>query len=283
MITTDFFTPVVDDPYDYGAIAAANSLSDVYAMGGVPVLALNVACLPASLPIDLTQSIIRGAAEKAKEAGVVVAGGHSVVDDEPKFGLVVIGFVEQERMLTKGGANAGDHLFLTKPLGIGVSTTALKRDLASQEDVQEITDLMKQLNEPAAHLAHDLRLRSATDITGFGLLGHASEMAAASGVGFDFNFNQVPFVSCARKFADAFTFPGGSINNKLYFSERVLFDPQLSEIDQLLLFDSQTSGGLLLSVPPEKLGEFHSRAETLQVAVWEIGKADSKPGLRVHL
>jgi len=283
VITTDFFTPVVDDPYDYGAIAAANSLSDVYAMGGVPVLALNVACLPPSLPLDMAQSIIRGAAEKAKEAGVVVAGGHSVVDDEPKFGLVVIGFVEQDRILTKGGANPGDHLFLTKPLGIGVTTTALKRGMASQAEISEAVNWMKQLNEPPAHLAHDLGLRSATDITGFGLLGHASEIARASGVGLDFYFSQLPLTSGALRLAEAFTFPGGASNNKLYFEDQVVFDSDLSENLRMLLFDPQTSGGLLMCVSEDKLADFQQKTQERGISAWDIGTVSPNPDLRVHM
>ncbi len=202
VITTDFFTPVVDDAYDYGSIAAANSLSDVYAMGGRPFLALNVAALPPDLPAEISSEIIRGAAEKAREAGVVIAGGHTVQDKEPKFGLVVIGFVDQARVMTKSGARPGDRLVLTKPLGFGVTTTALKRELAAPEDVDEAVGWMKQLNAGASILASEFGLRGATDITGFALLGHAAEMAEASGVRLRFFFSQVPFISCARKYAE---------------------------------------------------------------------------------
>ena len=179
VITTDFFTPVVDDAYDYGAIAAANALSDVYAMGGKPFLALNIAALPPDLPYELSAEIIRGAAETAKHAGVVIAGGHTVQDKEPKFGLVVIGFVHPEHILTKGGIQPGDRLYLTKPLGFGVTTTALKRQIASDEDVREVVGWMTRLNRDAGQLASELELRSGTDVTGFSLLGHAMEMADA--------------------------------------------------------------------------------------------------------
>jgi len=282
VITTDFFTPVVDDPYDYGAIAAANSLSDVYAMGGTPLLALNIAALPPDLPLEMTREIIRGGAEKAKEAGVVVAGGHSVQDKEPKFGMVVIGMVETARLLTKGGAKADDHLFLSKPLGFGVTTTAMKRGLTSPEEVAEVTGWMKKLNDQVGQLAVDCGLKSATDITGFGLLGHASEIAKASGVGLDFEFSQIPFIDACHKYTRAFTFPGGASNNKLYFGEQVSFDLALNDGEQMLLFDPQTSGGLLMCVPEEKLGDFKGKANERGIPVWEIGVVSANPGLRVH-
>ena len=281
VMTTDFFTPVVDDPYDFGAIAAANSISDVYAMGGKPFLALNIAALPGKLPLDMTRGILRGAAEKAKEAGVVIAGGHSVVDEEPKFGLVVLGMVEIDKILTKGGAKPGDHLFLSKPLGFGVTTTALKADLTSVEDVAEVTGWMKLLNRDAGQLALDCGLKSVTDITGFGLLGHASELARASGVGLDFDFQQIPFIEACHKFAEAYIFPGGASNNMLYFNEQVIFDPALSESEQMLLFDPQTSGGLLMCVPASKVQDFRVKAAERNIPVWEIGKVSLEPGLRV--
>ena len=282
VLTTDFFTPVVDDPYDYGAIAAANSLSDVYAMGGTPLLALNIAALPGDLPVEMIRAILRGGAEKAKEAGVVVAGGHSVTDQEPKFGLVVIGLVNTAKLLTKGGAQAGDHLFLSKPLGFGVTTTAMKRMLTSPEEVAEVTGWMKKLNNQAGQLAVDCDLKSATDITGFGLLGHASEIAQASGVGLDFEFSRIPFIDACQKFAKAFTFPGGAFNNKLYFGEQVSFDLELTESEQMLLFDPQTSGGLLMCVPGERVVDFEEKAKERGIPVWEIGVVSSNPGLRVH-
>ena len=282
VLTTDFFTPVVDDPYDYGAIAAANSLSDVYAMGGTPLLALNIAALPADLPLEMTRAILRGGAQKAKEAGVVVAGGHTVQDKEPKFGLVVVGMVEIENLLTKGGAKAGDHLLLSKPLGFGVTTTAHKSGLVSPEDLAEVTGWMKQLNLNAGQLAVDCGLKSATDITGFGLLGHASEIALASGVGLDFEYTRIPFIEACHKYAEQFTFPGGAINNELYFGDRVSFDPALDDVERMLLFDPQTSGGLLMCVPEERLADFRQKANERETPVWDIGVVSADPGLRVH-
>jgi selenide,water dikinase len=282
VLTTDFFTPVVDDPYDYGAIAAANSLSDIYAMGGQPFLALNVAAFPPDLPADMLSAILRGAAEKAREAGVVIAGGHTVQDKEPKFGLVVVGVVDPERALTKGGVRPGDHLVLTKPLGFGLTTTALKREVASVEDVAEVTDWMKRLNRDAARLALDFHLRGATDITGYALLGHASEMAAASAVNLRFRFSQIPFVSGARKYAAQWTFPGGAADNQLYFRPAVRFSPALDETQQMMLYDPQTSGGLLLAVPPERLQEFLSAARERQQPAWVVGEALEGQGIDVE-
>ena len=282
MITTDFFTPVVDDPYDYGAIAAANSLSDVYAMGAKPFLALNISAFPSNLTNEITQAIVRGAAEKCREAGVVIAGGHTITDNEPKFGLVAIGIAESDRILTKGGAKPGDHLFLSKPLGFGVTTTAMKRGLTSSEDVAEVTGWMKRLNRETGQLAVDCGLKSATDITGFGLLGHASEIAQASGVGLDFEYNQIPFIDACHKFARAFTFPGGASDNKLYFEWQVSFDLALNDAEQMLLFDPQTSGGLLMCVPEDKVGNFQKLANERGILVWEIGVVSPEPGLRVH-
>ena len=174
--TTDFFTPVVDNPYDYGAIAAANALSDVYAMGGRPFMALNVAALPPDLPVEITGEILRGGAEKTREAGVVIAGGHTIQDKEPKYGLIVLGFVDPERMLTKGGARPGDVLLLSKPIGFGTTTTALKQGKADPTDVSEVVGWMKRLNKEASELALEFGLRGGTDITGFSLLGHGLEM-----------------------------------------------------------------------------------------------------------
>ncbi len=183
VMTTDFFTPVVDDAYEYGAIAAANSLSDIYAMGGTPFLALNIAALPEDLPVELASDILRGGAEKAREAGVVIAGGHTVKDKEPKYGLVVIGFVDPQKMLSKGGLKVGDVLVLTKPLGFGLTTTALKREQAEEKDVREVVDWMMRLNKTAGQLAVEFNLRGGTDVTGFGLLGHGLEMAEQRGRG----------------------------------------------------------------------------------------------------
>jgi selenide,water dikinase len=183
VVTTDFFTPVVDDPYDYGLISAANSLSDIYAMGGEPFLALNILAIPPQLPTEIASEILRGGAEKAREAGVVIAGGHTIQDKEPKYGLVALGFVHPDHLLTKGGLQSGNILFLSKPLGAGVISTGIKGDKISPDDAGEAVAGMKQLSREAAAVALACGARAATDITGFSLLGHAWEMAEASGVG----------------------------------------------------------------------------------------------------
>jgi selenide,water dikinase len=279
--TTDFFTPVVDDPYDYGAIAAANALSDVYAMGGKPFMALNVAALPPDLPAEITGEILRGGAEKTRQAGVVLAGGHTIQDKEPKYGLVVLGFVDPRRMLTKGGARPGDVLVLSKPLGFGTITTALKRDLVDPADLAEAVEWMKSLNKAASELAVEFGLRGGTDITGFGLLGHSVEMALASGVGLRFVFGEMPFISGARRYAEEWIFPGGSSDNRLFFGSQVRFAAGVDEPSQMLLFDAQTSGGLLLCVPQNKLKALLERASQIAQPFWKVGEVVEGHGIDV--
>lgn len=281
VVTTDFFTPVVDDPYDFGAIAAANSLSDIYAMGAKPFLALNITALPNDLPTDISSEILRGGAEKAKEAGVVIAGGHTVQDEEPKYGLVVLGFVEKKLMLTKGGLTPGDSLVLTKPLGFGCTTTALKQGKADETDVSEVVGWMKRLNRTASSLANEFKLSAATDVTGFSLLGHAIEMAEASGVAINFDYGKIGFVSGATKYAKMGTFPAGAIDNRSYYGSQVSFDSAIDEASQMLLFDPQTSGGLLLGIPKGKITAFKSRAEELDQPIWEIGEVRDGQGITV--
>ncbi len=273
VMTTDFFTPVVDDPYDYGAIAAANALSDVYAMGGRPFLALNIAALPPALPAEMISDILRGGAEMAHQAGVVIAGGHTIQDQEPKYGLVVLGFADPRHMLTKGGMQPGDVLVLSKPLGFGTTTTALKRGVASPADVAEVVGWMKRLNKTASELGLAFGARGGTDVTGFSLLGHALEMAQASGVGLRLRYADLPFVSGAHVYAREFIFPGGASDNRLFFGPAVQFDPHIPEADQMLLFDPQTSGGLLLAIPPEQLDGLLKQAGELAAAVggWRGG------------
>ena len=271
-MTTDFFTPVVDDPYDYGAIAAANSLSDIYAMGGKPFLALNIAALPPDLPADISAEILRGGAEKAREAGVVIAGGHTVQDKEPKYGLIAIGFVDPGKMITKQGAQVGDKLVLSKPLGFGTTTTALKNGKADPSDVADAVDWMKRLNKIAAELAEEFEVHGGTDISGFSLLGHGYEMAHASGVGLQFSFEKIPFLKGAQRYAQEWIFPGGSIDNRSFFGPQVTFAPHINEPSQMLLFDAQTSGGLLLAVAPEKLNPMFTRAKELGQDLSEIGE-----------
>lgn len=281
VVTTDFFTPVVDDAYDFGAIAATNSLSDVYAMGGKPFLALNMAAFPENLPSEITSEIIRGGAEKAKEAGVVIAGGHTIQDEEPKYGLLVLGFVDPALMMTKGGAEVGDTLMLTKPLGFGVTTTALKQQKAAPEDVAEVVGWMSQLNNKSADLAREFNIRGMTDVTGFSLMGHGLEIAQASGVKLSIHFEKVPFVSCAHKYAQEWTFPGGASDNRTHFGSQVEFQAKLNEAEQMLLFDPQTSGGLLVSVPSENVKDLKAKAKEIDQPIWEIGKVVMGQGIEI--
>ena len=271
VLTTDFFTPVVDDPYAYGAIAAANSISDIYAMGAKPVLALNIAALPADLPVELLRDIMRGAADKCHEAGVVIAGGHTVTDPEPKFGLAVLGLVNPADILTKKGLQSGDALFLSKPLGIGVSTTALKRGKLGPDALQTITEWMMRLNKDAAELAEACDLQAVTDITGFGLMGHASKWQRLLALGWSFGMTICPSTT-ARKLVSKLSPPGGAFNNRIHFGKNVFIDPELSENQHMVIFDPQTSGGLLMGVPAEKVSRFKALANERGVDVWEIGR-----------
>lgn len=284
--TVDFFTPIVDDPYAYGAIAAANALSDIYAMGGRPLLALNIAAFPANLPAEVIAAILRGGAEKAMEAGAVVAGGHTVQDKEPKYGLVALGLVHPDRVLTKGGAQVGDRLVLTKPLGTGVITTALKRDMAKPEQVAAATASMMRLNRAAAEAALAVGVHAATDITGFGLLGHAAEMlerseAADRGIGFRFYFNRLPWLPGAVELGDRWVYPGGAHANRSHYGPLVRFDPRLEEARQMLCFSPETSGGLLLAVSPDRVPALLERLGQ----AWAIGEvvAMEPPGIEVLL
>lgn len=282
VITTDFFTPVVDTPYEYGAIAAANSLSDVYAMGAKPFLALNISAFPPQVSNDVLSAILLGGAEKCKEAGVVVAGGHTIQDNEPKFGLVVIGFVDPKRLITKRGAKVGDALYLTKPLGVGTTTTALKREILSDDLLNEAVGWMSKLNDKAANLAVECGVVSGTDITGFGFIGHAMEVADASEVKFVFDFDQIPFLSNAKKFAEDYVFPGGSYDNRLYFIGQTTFAQIITEPEQLLLFDAQTSGGLLLCVPPKEIAKFETLAQQTDIPIWRVGFVDQGNGIEIR-
>lgn len=281
VVTTDFFTPVVDDPYSYGAIAAANSLSDIYAMGGQPFLALNIAAFPPNLPPEIVADIVRGGADKAKEAGVVIAGGHTIQDKEPKYGLVALGFVNPDTMLTKGGLRLGDRLVLTKPLGFGVTTTALKREFADPADVEEAVGWMTRLNDKASSLAVRFGLQAGTDVTGYSLLGHGLEMSKAAQVRLRFRFEHIPFLAGARHYAERGAFAGGAADNRLYYGPEVTFADWIDEADRMLLFDPQTSGGLLLGVPPHKLNGFLAAANAADQPVWLIGEVVEGTGIEV--
>lgn len=254
--TADFFPPVVDDPYTFGAVAAANALSDVYAMGGQPLFVINLAAFPDDLPADVIREILRGGAEKVREAGAAVAGGHTVSDQEPKFGMAVTGLVHPERFLAKGGARAGDRLVLTKALGTGVITTAHKRGEVDAGDLGAAVASMLRLNRRAAEaVLASAGVHALTDITGFGLLGHAHEVAHLSGVGLELDYEALPWLPGARRYAQAWVFPGGSERNEEYYGAWVTYAPAraLADWEQRLLHDPQTSGGLLIVVAPPAL------------------------------
>lgn len=251
--TVDFFTPIVDDPYAYGAIAAANALSDIYAMGGEVLFALNIAALPEDLPDDMVSAIFRGGADKVAEAGAAIAGGHTVKDREPKYGLCVTGVVHPSQVMAKGGARPGDALVLTKPLGVGVVTTAVKRDLADPAHVDAAIASMSRLNRNAARVARRFNARGGTDITGFGLLGHALEMANGAGVQFRFRWEALPFLPGALEYGQEWIFPGGAATNEATYRAAVQFDSAIADWQRMLIFDPETSGGLLIAVEPDRV------------------------------
>jgi len=250
--TVDFFTPIVDDPYDFGAIAAANALSDIYAMGAKPLTALNLVAFPKDASLDVLGKIMRGGAEKAKEAGVSIIGGHSIDDKEPKYGMAVTGIVHPDKVVLKGGACAGDLLVLTKPLGIGIISTAIKVGKAANSLIETATKSMKTLNRPASEAMVDVGVKGATDITGFGLLGHLHEMLHRSCVSARLSLSKVPVFDGVGDLARLWI-PGGSRTNLRYVDEKVVWDKKITEIDKLILADAQTSGGLLIAVAADKL------------------------------
>jgi selenide,water dikinase len=252
VVTTDFFTPIVDDPYEWGRIAATNALSDVYAMGGQPLLALNLVAWPREgLPFDLLARVLEGGAAVARDAGCIIGGGHSIDDAEPKYGLAVVGTVDPDAVLTNAGAQPGDTLVLTKPIGLGVISTALKRDAATRELVDAAIAVMTTLNADACAAAQAVGVHAATDVTGFGLLGHLREMCVASGVSAVVDAVAVPVIPGVRDLLGQGMVAGGTQRNHAFVAPDVDFG-RLSEAEQFLLADAQTSGGLLLAVAPSK-------------------------------
>ena len=260
--TTDFFPPVVDDPYDFGAIAAANAMSDIYAMGGKVLFAINLVAFPDNLGMEILSEILRGGAEKVAEAGAVIAGGHSVNDKEPKYGLAVTGLIDPDKVKTKGGAQPGDVLLLTKPLGVGVVTTALKNGLTDEADVATAVASMKRLNKAAAEAAQLAQAHSLTDITGFGILGHAHEMAHLSLVDFHLELDKLPWLPGALRYGEAGAFPGGMGNNLNYFGRWVKFGSGVNQLMQDMLMTPETSGGLLVALPADQVATFQAHCET---------------------
>jgi selenide, water dikinase len=281
IFTLDFFTPIVDDPYDFGSIAAANSMSDVYAMGGDVVLALNICGFPRDMEPSVIAEILRGGADKVIEAGGILSGGHTINDDEPKYGLAVVGFVHPKKVLTKQGARPGDLLVLTKPLGVGIITTALKAGKARVDHVSEATAGMQRLNKKASIVMRQTGVHAMTDVTGFALIGHALEIAVHSKVLFRIRTAALPFLPGAADYADQWLFPGGTAANRQAYERDVRFSDGIPEETAQLLFTPETSGGLLAAVPKNRLGRLRSRFAEDGQEIWVIGEVDEGRGIEV--
>jgi selenide,water dikinase len=280
--TADFFTPIVDDPYRFGQIAAANAFSDVYAMGGHPLTAMNLVAFPCSLDIGILQEILAGGLSKTEESGAKLCGGHSVQDEEPKYGLSVTGFVEADKVVRNAGASPGDKLVLTKPLGLGILTTALKRDIVSEAEIEAAVETASRLNKAARDAMQETAVSAATDVTGFGFLGHLTEMVDASTVGAVVRRNSVPVWERAVPLANDGVYPGGLESNLEYLAGRI--QPDGVRVNDLLpLYDPQTSGGLLIAVPetraPALMDELQARGVTSAI----VGEIVAQPGITVTL
>ncbi len=270
--TVDFFPPIADDPYTFGAIAATNALSDVYAMGGEPKLALNIMAVPSSLPKESVHEILRGGYEKAYEAGVIITGGHSILDEEPKYGLAVTGFVHPDKVLTNSGARPGDVLILTKPLGIGILMTAAKVDMASAEGLGNAYRLMTTLNKTARDIMVKYRVHACTDVTGFGLLGHSSEMALGSNVQLHIDTRAIDLISESLEFARMGLLPEGMYRNR-NFAEPHVDAGDVPTAVQDMLYDPQTSGGLLIAVNPDDADALYAELKSQVPSAQKIGYA----------
>lgn len=281
--TADFFPPVVDEPRSFGRIAAANALSDVYAMGGTPRLAINLLCFPTCLNLEIVREILAGGADKVVEAGAVIAGGHSIEDTEPKYGLCVTGFARPEEILTNSGAKPGDLLVLTKPVGTGVLSTAAKAELLTDGQMKEMIDLMSTLNKGAQEVMLPLKPSACTDITGFGLLGHVNELAEGSGVTVQLWADTVPFASGALELARDGIIPAGAYRNRNYLEGKVKVEEAVALEVSDLLFDPQTAGGLLISIPEERGVELVRRLNDRGIPGAVIGQVQSKGAYTVHV
>ena len=268
VLTIDFFPPIVDDPWHFGAIAAANSFSDVYAMGGKPILALNLACFPVDLPSEILVEILKGAASKAQEAGVMIVGGHTVNDEEPKYGMAVTGVLQPGRQVTNASAKPGDKLVLTKPLGTGIITTAGKNKVVDEAVLNRAIEVMSSLNSGASEIMMEVGANACTDVTGFGLLGHLQSMAQASGVTARVHFSKVPLIEGTWDLAKSGVAPGGTHRNVDSAMKVTKVDQTVSKHAVIVLCDAQTSGGLLISVSADKV-------DTLLNGLHGIGLADS--------
>jgi selenide,water dikinase len=282
VLSLDFFAPLVDDPSHYGAITAANAMSDVYAMGGEVILALNIAAFPEDMAHETIGKILRGAADKVAEAGAVIAGGHTIIDAEPKYGLCVLGLVHPKRIFAKAGAQPGDSLYLTKPLGSGIVTTAAMRDEAKPEHLQSAIEWMTRLNRHPSHIAREVAAHALTDITGYGILGHGYEMADAGNVALRLSAGRMPLLPGALEYASRGIITGGASRNRSHLKDKVTLSDKVSEEMQHILFDPQTSGGLLLAVDPEKAAAVEARFAAAELPLWHIGEAVKGSGIRVE-
>jgi len=281
--TVDFFPPVVDDPYYFGAIAVANAVSDVYAMGGRPLTGLNLVCYPIeSLPEEILVEILRGGADKAKEAGVTIVGGHTIDDPEPKYGMSVTGLITPGKQVTNAGAQSGDILYLTKPLGIGIITTAIKAGVATEEVIQLAMKTMATLNKAAAEAMMKVGVNACTDITGYGLLGHLLEMTKGSHVRATIYRSRVPVIPEAVELADMGVVPGGTVRNMAFLEGQVEWHPETDELDKFILADAQTSGGLLIAVPPERAPALEAALKAAGVdTIAQIGECSPHESLTI--
>lgn len=271
--TIDFITPIVNDPYSFGQIAAANSISDVYTMGGWPVTAMNVVCFPSGeMDIDILKEILRGGLDKIHEAGAALMGGHSVNDPEMKYGLSVTGVVHPDKLITNSGTRIGDSLVLTKPLGTGVMSTALKNRLISEKEMKEALKSMTALNKIAAELMIEMGAHACTDITGFGLIGHASHLIQEGETGIEFDFSAITFFTGVMELSQKKVYPGGLGRNRDFCAPNVEFKGRIPEYKRNLLFDPQTSGGLLIALPPEKAAMMVEKLRKKQIIASIIGK-----------
>lgn len=280
LFTTDYFTPIVDDPYTFGQIAAANAFSDVYAMGGRPTLALNLVCFPTRTHrLDEMVLILKGGADKAVEAGCLIVGGHTVDDAEPKYGLAVVGEAHPSHLLTKGGARPGDLIYLTKPLGTGILSTAFKGGDLDEEGFAAAVASMKSLNRPAAEAAVEAGLKGATDVTGFGLLGHLLEMCQEGQVGAAIHVEALPFFEGVEAQACAGNVPGGTAANLSAVRQALVGAQEFPEHRLLMIADAQTSGGLLLAVPPGAAASLEAGLNRRSARAWCVGAFDSECGV----
>ena len=281
VLTVDFFTPITDDPYEFGSVAAANSLSDVYAMGGRPLVALNVVGFPAALAADMLGDVLRGGYDKAAEANCLIVGGHTVDDNEPKYGLSVVGLVEPGRQVSNAGARPGDVLVLTKPLGTGIVTTGCKAGVAPPGSVETAVETMATLNRAASEAMMEVGVNACTDVTGFGLMGHLTGMLRASGVSAEITASAAPVLPGVDELLAQGVAPGGTHRNMSGVEEYVDWDDAVTDNERLLLCDAQTSGGLLISVPEDRLSSLLQALETRDVATRAVigSMGDGPPGI----